>query len=138
MNWKSKICLFNICFFCYLLQIKLFTWFMRCWKFFVIWSYTPNITSIFFDCSITWEFARWCYVMDCHFEPFTLILKNKTKTLLDYVQQYRLLRFQSNRIIGGSHVYLHYLAMAACNHTRAKDCQHSRFSDRCCAIYNKA
>lgn len=45
----------------------------------VIRFHPPDILCILGDCSVAWEFSRWCNVEDTHLCPFQRILKKKTK-----------------------------------------------------------
>lgn len=49
--------------------------FMGIWQFFVRWFNAPNLASIFTDGSVTGELSAAGNVVNCHFEPFRLILK---------------------------------------------------------------
>jgi hypothetical protein len=47
---------------------------MGVWQFVKRWFDSPDLTSIFADCTIAWEFSTACDVVDRHLQPFGLIL----------------------------------------------------------------
>lgn len=49
-----------------------------------VWFDAPNFARIFRNCTIWWEFPRRCYVIDSHFHPFVLVLKQLSS---DYISQ---------------------------------------------------
>lgn len=55
---------------------------VRIWEFLPVRFDVPNLARVLRDCTIWWEFTRRCYIMNSHFYPFVLVLK---QLINDYI-----------------------------------------------------